>query len=230
MNRLPQLRPQSMCRPQHNHILAALSSEVQDRLFPYLELVSLPLRSVLYEAGDPIHHVYFPTDSVLALQCVMENGASTTVLIVGNEGLFGMSLLMGGESTPTRPVVQSAGYAYRLSHNRLTMTQEFISNMLGVRRESITQAAHKLQRSGVITYSRGMITVLDRPKLERLSCECYDVVKRESDLLLHYVQKPETIKRRNAPTAVARRVSPFTLSAIRKFHPSEQREKNRRPN
>ncbi len=237
--------------PQQNHLLAALAPEVQNRLFPYLELVSLPLRGVLYEARRPMRHVYFPTDSIVSLQYQMENGASTAILVVGNEGLLGITLFLGGESTPSRSLVQSAGYAYRLprprvkaefnrhgqllllmlrytqalitqiaqtavcnrhhsidqqlcrwlllsmdrlSHNRLTMTQEFIGNMLGVRREGVTQAALKLQNLGVISYARGLIKVLDRPKLETLSCECYEVVQRETALLLAYLPQRQTIK------------------------------------
>lgn len=237
-------------QPQQNHLLAALSPDVQSRLFPYLELVPLPLRAVLYEAGHTIRHVYFPTDSIVSMQYLMENGASTAISVVGNEGLLGVSLIMGGENTPNRSLVQSAGYAYRLprarvkgefnrhgqllllmlrytqalitqvsqtavcnrhhsidqqicrwlllsmdrlSHNHLTMTQEFIGNMLGVRRESVTQAASKLQQLGVISYSRGLIKVLDRPKLETLSCECYSVVKKETDLLLHYLPQRQVI-------------------------------------
>lgn len=236
--------------PQQNHLLAALTPEVQGRLFPYLELVPLPLRSLLYESRRPMRHVYFPTDSIVSLQYVMENGASTALSVVGNEGLLGITLFMGGESTPTRSMVQSAGYAYRLprlrvkeefsrhgqllllmlrytqalitqisqtavcnrhhsidqqlcgwlllsmdrlSHNHLTMTQEFIGNMLGVRREGVTQAALKLQQLGVISYARGMIKVLDRPKLEALSCECYGVVKKETDLLLDYLPQRQVI-------------------------------------
>ncbi|MEK7258867.1 MAG: Crp/Fnr family transcriptional regulator [Pseudomonadota bacterium] len=236
--------------PQQNHLLAALTPEVQSRLFPYLELVPLPLRSLLYESRRPMRHVYFPTDSIVSLQYVMENGASTALSVVGNEGLLGITLFMGGESTPTRSMVQSAGYAYRLprlrvkeefnrhgqllllmlrytqalitqisqtavcnrhhsidqqlcrwlllsmdrlSHNHLTMTQEFIGNMLGVRREGVTQAALKLQQQGVISYARGMIKVLDRPKLEALSCECHGVVKKETDLLLNYLPQRQVI-------------------------------------
>jgi len=237
--------------PRQNHLLAALSPEVQDRLFPYLELVALPLRALMYESGRPMRHVYFPTDAIVSLQYVMENGASTAILVVGNEGLLGITLFMGGESTPSRSVVQSAGHAYRLprtrvkeefkrhgellllmlrytqalitqvaqtavcnrhheidqqlcrwlllsmdrlSNNQLTMTQEFIANMLGVRREGVTHAALKLQRLGVISYKRGMIKVLDRPQLESLSCECYAVVKKETDLLLHYLPQRQVIK------------------------------------
>jgi len=246
--------------PQQNHLLAALAPDVQGRLFPYLELVPLPLRAVMYESGHAMRHVYFPTDSIVSLQYVMENGASTAILVVGNEGLLGISLLMGGESTPSRSLVQSAGYAYRLprsrvrdefgrhgqllvlmlrytqalitqvaqtavcnrhhsidqqlcrwlllsmdrlSHNHLTMTQEFIGNMLGVRREGVTVAALKLQQLGAITYSRGLIKVLDRPKLESLSCECYSVVKKETEMLLNYLpQRPIVVNSNPIPTVI----------------------------
>jgi CRP-like cAMP-binding protein len=237
--------------PQQNHLLAALSPEVQARLFPHLELVPLPLRAVLYESKRPMRHVYFPTDSIVSLQYVMENGASTAILVVGNEGLLGISLFMGGESTPNRSLVQSAGHAYRLprqrvreefgrhgellvlmlrytqalitqvsqtavcnrhhsieqqlcrwlllsmdrlSNNHLTMTQEFIGNMLGVRRGGVTQAAFKLQKLAVISYARGLIKVLDRAKLEAMSCECYEVVRKETDLLLSYLPQRQVIK------------------------------------
>jgi len=246
--------------PQQNHLLAALSADVQSRLFPYLELVPLPLRAVMYESGRAMRHVYFPADSIVSLQYVMESGASTAILVVGNEGLLGISLLMGGESTPSRSLVQSAGYAYRLprsrvraefsrhgqllalmlrytqalitqvaqtavcnrhhtidqqlcrwlllsmdrlSHNHLTMTQEFIGNMLGVRREGVTAAASKLQQLGVISYTRGLIKVLDRPKLETLSCECYGVVKKETEMLLNYLpQRPVTTNTASIPTVI----------------------------
>jgi CRP-like cAMP-binding protein len=237
--------------------LASLSSEVQNRLFPFLELVQLPLGHVLYESGDALRHVYFPTDSIVSLLYVMENGASAEISVVGNEGLVGVSLFMGGESTPSRAIVQSAGSAYRmlgqrikdefnrhgellqlmlrytqalitqmaqtavcnrhhsidqqlcrwlllsldrLDNNQLHMTQELIANMLGVRREGVTDAAGKQQRLGVIEYSRGAITVIDRPKLERLSCECYAVVKKETDRLLPYV--PPTQSSRHGPLPV----------------------------
>ncbi len=244
--------------PMQNHLLAALAPDVQGRLFPYLELVPLPLRSLLYESRRPMRHVYFPTDSIVSLQYLMENGASTAISVVGNEGLLGITLFMGGESTPSRSLVQSAGYAYRLprlrvkeefnrhgqllmlmlrytqalitqisqtavcnrhhsidqqlcrwlllsmdrlSHNHLTMTQEFIGNMLGVRREGVTQAALKLQLAGVISYSRGLIKVLDRAKLEARSCECYSVVKKETELLLNYLpQRPVSIDVDAIPT------------------------------
>jgi len=245
--------------PQQNHLLAALSPDVQGRLFPHLELVPLPLRALLYESGHAMRHVYFPTDSIVSLQYMMENGASTAILVVGNEGLLGITLFMGGESTPSRSLVQSAGHAYRLPKrrvkqefnrhgqllilmlrytqalitqvaqtavcnrqhsidqqlcrwlllsmdrlpdNHLTMTQEFIGNMLGVRREGVTQAAKKLQQQGVISYSRGLIKVLDRPKLETLSCECYKVVKKETDRLLDYVPQRQVITNTDSiPTA-----------------------------
>ena len=230
--------------PDQNHLLAVLSAEGKKRIFPHLEFVELHLGMSLYESGDAMRYVYFPTDSIVSLLYVMENGSSAEISIVGNEGLIGIALFMGGESTPSRAVVQSAGGAYRLSgqkmkdefnrhselhqlllrytqslmtqmaqtavcnrhhtidqqlcrwlllsldrlpDNQLNMTQELIANMLGVRREGVTEAAGKLQQHGVIEYHRGHITVLDRPKLERLSCECYEVVKRETDRLLNYV-------------------------------------------
>ncbi|WP_213994955.1 Crp/Fnr family transcriptional regulator [Arsukibacterium sp.] len=236
--------------PQQNHLLAALSPEVQARLFPHLELVPLPLRALMYESGRPMDHVYFPTDSIVSLQYLMENGESTAILVVGNEGLLGITLFMGGESSPNRSLVQSAGHAYRLprprvkeefnrhgqllmlmlrytqslitqvaqtavcnrhhsidqqlcrwlllsmdrlSDNRLTMTQEFIGTMLGVRREGVNLAAAKLQQLGAISYSRGLIKVLDRTKLEQLSCECYSVVKKETDILLPYLRQRQVI-------------------------------------
>jgi CRP-like cAMP-binding protein len=229
--------------PRHNHLLAALSTEAQDHLFPHLEPISLPLGKVLYESGDALRHVYFPTDSIVSLLYVMENGASAEISVVGNDGIIGVALFMGGESTPSRAIVQSAGSAYRLPGqrlkdefnrhgellqlllrytqslitqmaqtavcnrhhsidqqlcrwlllsldrlpgNHLAMTQELIANMLGVRREGVTNAAGKLERAGVIEYTRGHITVLDRPKLEHLCCECYAVVKKETDRLLPY--------------------------------------------
>lgn len=231
-------------KPTQNLLLAALPADVQGRLFADLELVSLRLGKVLYESGDTMRHVYFPTDSIVSLLYVMESGASAEISVVGNEGLIGVSLFMGGESTPSRAIVQSAGSAYRLlgqrlkdefnrhgemlllmlrytqslitqmaqtavcnrhhsidqqlcrwlllsldrlPGNKLTMTQELIANMLGVRREGVTEAAGKLQKLGVIEYSRGAITVLDRPRLEGLSCECYAVVKKETDRLLPYL-------------------------------------------
>lgn len=230
--------------PQQNNLLAALPGEVQQRLFPHMEHVSLPLGQVLYESGESVRHVYFPTDSIVSLLNVMESGACAEIAVVGNEGLVGISLFMGGESTTSRAVVQSGGYAYRLPAqrlktefnrhgellvlmlrytqalitqmsqtavcnrhhsidqqlcrwlllsldrlpgNQLNMTQELIANMLGVRREGVTEAAGKLQRQGVIEYNRGHITVLNRKQLEQMSCECYAVVKKETDRLLSYM-------------------------------------------
>jgi CRP-like cAMP-binding protein len=227
--------------PQQNHLLAALSTDVQERIFPFLEPAPMPLGKVLFESGALERHVYFPTDSIISLLYVMENGASAEISVVGNEGLVGIALFMGGESTTSRAIVQSAGFAYRLlgkrfkdevsrhgdllflmlrysqalitqmaqtavcnrhhsieqqlcrwlllsldrlPANQLIMTQELIANMLGVRREGVTDAAGQLQKEGVIEYRRGHITVLDRPKLEQLCCECYAVVKLETDRLL----------------------------------------------
>ena len=227
--------------PLENHILAALPPLEQARLFPHLKLVPMPLGMVLYESGAALRHVYFPTNSIVSLLYVMQDGGSAEIAVVGNDGVLGVSLFMGGETTPSRAIVQSAGHAYRLpgnrlkqefsrhgemlhvllrytqslitqmaqtavcnrhhsldqqlcrwlllsldrlSSNRLNMTQELIANMLGVRREGVTEAAGKLQEAGVIEYRRGKITVLDRPRLESMSCECYEVVKKETDRLL----------------------------------------------
>jgi CRP-like cAMP-binding protein len=230
----------SLAAPQ-NQLLAALSSAERARLEPHLELVQMPLEMVIYEPGDILAYVYFPIDSIVSLLYVMADGASAEISVVGNDGIIGIALFMGGETTPSRAIVQSAGKAYRLigkrlkdefhrngqlqllllrytqalltqmaqtavcnrhhsvdqqlcrwlllsldrlPSNRLEMTQALIANMLGVRREGVTEAAGKLQKLGVIRYTRGQITVLDRPKLERLCCECYAVVKRETDRLL----------------------------------------------
>ena len=198
--------------PQQNRLLQALSPDVQERIFPLLELVPLPLGKSIYESGDTMRHVYFPTDSIVSLLYVMESGDSAEISVVGNEGVVGISLFMGGESTLSRGVVQSAGSLItqmaqtavcnrhhsidqqlcrwlllsldRLQGPDLVMTQELIANMLGVRREGVTDAAGKLQKLGIIEYSRGKIKVLDRPGLERRSCECYGVVKRETDRLM----------------------------------------------
>jgi CRP-like cAMP-binding protein len=227
--------------PQQNQILDALPQAERDHLFPHLKLVALPLGKALYESGDMLRHIYFPTDAIVSLLYVLKDGASAEIAVVGNDGAIGVALFMGGETTTNRAVVQSAGSAYqmtgarlkeeferhgellhillrytqalitqmtqtavcnrhhsldqqlcrwlllsldRLSSDKLIMTQELIANMLGVRREGVTVAAGKLQRLGVIRYRRGEITVLDRPRLEQLSCECYAVVKTESDRLL----------------------------------------------
>jgi len=222
-------------------LLAALPTAERGRVFPHLEFLPMPLGGVLYEPGDVLPHVYFPTDCIVSLLYMMADGASAEIAVVGNEGLVGVALFMGGETTSSRAIVQSAGGAYRLggkklkqefhrdgqmqvlllrytqalitqmaqtavcnrhhsvdqqlcrwlllsldrlSSSRLAMTQELIANMLGVRREGVTEAASKLQKLGIITYRRGQITVLDRRKLEQLCCECYAVVKRETDRLL----------------------------------------------
>ncbi len=227
--------------PMQNHLLAALPATEFDRLAPHLEEVTMPLGEVLYESGGQLRHVYFPATSIVSLLYELENGASAEIAVVGNEGILGISLFMGGETTPGRAVVQSAGHGYRLkaqllkdefnragpvlrlllrytqalitqmtqtavcnrhhaieqqlcrwlllsldrlSTDSLTMTQELIANMLGVRREGVTEAAGNLQRAGLIRYSRGHIEVLDRPGLEKTVCECYAVVKREFDRLL----------------------------------------------
>jgi CRP-like cAMP-binding protein len=233
--------PNRVQDPLQNHLLAALSAAERERLLPRLQLVEMPLGRVLYESGDVLRHVYFPTDSIVSLLHVLADGASAEISVVGNDGLIGIALFMGGETTPSRAIVQSAGFAYRLvgqelkdefhragelqllllrytqalitqmaqtavcnrhhsvdqqlcrwlllsldrlASSQLTMTQELIANMLGVRREGVTEAAGKLEKLGVIRYARGRITVLDRLKLEQLCCECYAVVKKETDRLL----------------------------------------------
>ena len=227
--------------PRLNHLLAALPMPEWQRWQPQLELVDMPLGQVLYESGVTLSHVYFPISSIVSLLYVMENGASAEIAVVGCEGLVGVALFMGGGSTPSRAVVQSAGQGYRLSagalnrefdaggavlhlllrytqalitqmsqtavcnrhhtldqqlcrwlllsldrlqSNELVMTQELIANMLGVRREGVTEAAHQLQEVGLIRYARGHISVLDRRALEKRTCECYAVVKKEYDRLL----------------------------------------------
>jgi len=227
--------------PRTNRLLAALPDEEWARWQPLLEPFDLPLGMVLYESGVAMAHVYFPTTAIVSLLYVMEDGASAEISVVGREGLVGVSLFMGGNSTPSRAVVQSAGRGFRmraddlyrefqanasvmhlllrytqalltqmaqtavcnrhhaleqqlcrwlllsldaLDGEELLMTQELIANMLGVRRGGVTEAALKLQQAGVIRYTRGHIRVLDRPALERLTCECYAVVKREYDRLL----------------------------------------------
>jgi CRP-like cAMP-binding protein len=226
--------------PQQNQLLAALSQPEWERIGPHLKLVPLQLGKVLYESGDQLQYVYFPTNCIVSLLYVLEDGASAEISVVGNEGLIGIALFMGGETTPNRAVVQSAGTAWRLAGpllkeefhrsgdmqllllrytqslitqmaqtavcnrhhsvdqqlcrwlllsldrlagNQLTMTQGLIANMLGVRREGVTEAAGKLQKLGAITYVRGKITVVDRPRLEKLCCECYAVVRKETDRL-----------------------------------------------
>lgn len=227
--------------PRQNRLLATLPQAEMARWLPQLERVDMPLGAVLYESGSKLSHVYFPLNAIVSLLYVLEDGASAEIAVVGREGLVGVSLFMGGESTPSRAVIQNAGQAYRLRGDvmlqefnqagpvlhlllrytqalltqmaqtavcnrhhsldqqlcrwlllsldridspQLSMTQELIANMLGVRRESVTEAAGHLQDAGLIRYHRGHITVLDRTGLERRTCECYAVVKREYDRLL----------------------------------------------
>ncbi|MFN7834682.1 MAG: Crp/Fnr family transcriptional regulator [Burkholderiaceae bacterium] len=227
--------------PQKNRLLAALPDVEWQRWLHHLEWVDMPLGQVVYESGTLQTHVYFPTTAIVSLLYVMENGASAEIAVVGKEGLVGISLFMGGESTPSRAVVQSAGQGFRLraavmkeefnrggpvlhlllrytqalitqmaqtavcnrhhsldqqlcrwlllsldrlEGNELVMTQELIANMLGVRREGVTSGALKLQEAGLISYVRGRITVLDRAGIEKRTCECYAVVKKEYDRLL----------------------------------------------
>ncbi len=230
--------------PRQNHILAALPAADYQRLLPHLEFVELGLGQSLYESGGHLQHVYFPVEGIVSLLYVTQGGNSAELAVVGCEGMIGVSLFMGGETTPNRAVVQSACKAYRLPahvlkaqfaeggalqlillkftqalitqisqtavcnlhhsvdqqlcrwlllsldrlpQNKLQMTQELIANMLGVRRQGVTQSAGKLEREGLISYSRGLITVLDRPALEKRACECYAVVKRETERLLPHV-------------------------------------------
>jgi CRP-like cAMP-binding protein len=227
--------------PRQNQLLASLPDAEWQRWLPQLELVDLPLGKVLYESGAPLAFVYFPINAIVSLLYVLENGSSAEIAVVGREGVVGISIFMGGGSTPSRAVVQSAGMGYRLRadtikvefaqsssvmhlmlrytqalitqmsqtavcnrhhsldqqlcrwlllsldrlpSNELVMTQELIANMLGVRREGVTEAALKLQGAGLIRYARGHISVLDRPGLEHRTCECYRVVKKEYDRLL----------------------------------------------
>lgn len=226
---------------RQNHLLDALPASTYERLSPHLKLIPMPPGDVLCESGDHLHYAYFPTTAIVSLLYVIENGASAEIAVVGNEGLIGVALFMGGKTMPNWAVVQSAGYAYRLRgtllqqefnrygalhhlllrytqalitqmaqmavcnrhhsvsqqlcrwlllnldrlpSNKLSMTHESIANLLGVRREGITEAAGKLQRAGLIQYSRGHITVIDRAGLEAQVCECYEVVKKEFDRLL----------------------------------------------
>jgi len=242
--------------PNQNHLLAALLDAEFARLAPHLELVPMLLGDVLYESGDQLQHLYFPTTSIISLHYLLQDGGSSEIAGVGHEGVLGVSLFMGGNSTPSRAVVQTGGHGYRLkSHllleefnragtvmrlllrytqalitqmsqtavcnrhhsveqqlcrwllltldrmpsNELTMTQELIANMLGVRREGVTEAAGKLQAKGFIRYRRGHITVLDRAGLERNVCECYGVVKKEFARLMSDVrQRQENVEQRLA--------------------------------
>jgi CRP-like cAMP-binding protein len=227
--------------PKANRLLAALPEQSYQALLPHLERVPLPLGMAVYESGGKQGFVYFPTSSIVSLLYVLADGASAEIAVTGHDGLVGIALFMGGETTPSRAVVQSAGHGYRLRadllkkefesggplqhlllrytqalitqmtqtavcnrhhavdqqlcrwlllsldrlpSNELVMTQELIANMLGVRREGVTEAAGKLQAEGLIRYSRGRITVLNRKQLEARVCECYSVVKKEYDRLL----------------------------------------------
>jgi len=236
----------SLSNPNQNHLLAALHESVFDKLLPHLELVPMLLGDVLCDSGEKLHYAYFPTSSIISLHYLLENGGSSEFAGVGNEGVFGVALLMGGNTTPSRAIVQTGGYGYRLKTsilteefqqggqfqqlllryiqalitqmsqtavcnrhhsvdqqlcrwllltldrlptNELTMTQELIASMLGVRREGVTEAAGKLQAAGLISYRRGHITVLNRSGLEQHSCECYGVVKKEFSRLLSDVRQ-----------------------------------------
>ena len=227
--------------PQQNQLIAALSEAELARWLPHMEPAEMPLGAVLYESGCEMTHTYFPTTSIVSLLYVMKSGASAEIAVVGHEGLVGISLFMGGGSTPSRALVQSAGKGFRLSaslmkeeferggpvmhlllrytqslitqmaqtavcnrhhtldqqlcrwlllsldrlsSNELVMTQELIANMLGVRREGVTEAAGRLHKAGIIEHHRGRILVLDRDRLEKRTCECYAVVKNEYDRLL----------------------------------------------
>jgi CRP-like cAMP-binding protein len=245
--RLKKLNPDmGAAGAQQNHLLSALPAEILVRLSLNMELVSMPLGEVVCESSSQLHYVYFPTTAILSLHYLMENGESTEVVGVGNEGMFDIALFMGGITRPGRVTVQIAGYCYRLKArllmeefdrtggrrggelhdlllrytqllitqisqisvcnrhhsveqqlcrwllltldrlptNELTITQELIAGMLGVRREGITEAAGNLQREGLISYRRGHITVIDRSGLESRACECYNVVKNEYHRLL----------------------------------------------
>ena len=237
--------------PRNNQILAALAEDSYQRLLPNLELIPMPLGWVLYESGNRQNYVYFPVSGIISLLYVTNNGASSEIAITGNEGLVGISIFMGGESTTNRAIVQCAGHAYRmpadvlrrefalggglqhlalrytqtlitqmaqtsvcnrhhtldqqlcrwlllsidrLAGDELIMTQDLIANMLGVRREGVTEAAGRLQQAGLISYSRGHITVLKRAALEKRVCECYAVVKKEFERLLPYQMHAESME------------------------------------
>ena len=244
--------------PTQNSLLAAMSPAAFERWKPHLEYIEMPLGEVLYESGERLEHVYFPTTSIVSLLYVLMDGGSAEIAVVGNEGLLGISLFMGGETTPSRAIVQSAGFGYRLnsrllkdefnrggstmhlllrytqalitqmaqtavcnrhhsvdqqlcrwlllsldrlSTNHLIMTQELIANMLGVRREGVTEAAGKLQRAKIISYKRGHIEVLDRRRLEAAVCECYAVVKTEFDRLLSDLPRAHAQEGKLEPSA-----------------------------
>lgn len=257
--------------PSQSHLLAALPEAEYQRLLPHLELVEMPLGEVIYESGDKLRYAYFPTTCIVSLGYVLASGASTEIAMVGNGGIVGVAIFMGGGSMPNQAVVRSAGHAYRLKANfllhefeqagehlhgelqslllrysqalmtqttqtaacnrhhsveqklcrwllenldrlsgsELTITQESMANMLGVRRESVTEHAGYLQQAGLIHYRRGHLDILDRPGLEARACECYQVVKTEFDRLLPYTHRPFERAHRHEntrrPTAPARR-------------------------
>jgi CRP-like cAMP-binding protein len=248
--------PTSIKSPLQNHLLGAFPTREREQLFPLLQLVPMPLGMVLYESGVTLPYVYFPTNCIVSLLYVLADGASAEISVVGNEGLVGIALFLGGDTTPSRAIVQSAGFAYRISaqalkdefhrngevqllllrytqslitqmaqtavcnrhhsvdqqlcrwlllsldrlpSNKVVMTQELIANMLGVRREGVTEAAGKLDKLDIIRYARGRITVLDRPKLEERCCECYAVVKKETDRLLPRQVPSMPAKSRDVP-------------------------------
>lgn len=239
------------CNPFANYLIAALPREEQSRFLPHLRLVELRPGKVLFEANEKESFVFFPTNAILALVCEIQNGASSEISVVGNEGMIGISALLGGERSTMRSLVLSGGFAYRLPSqklkdefnrhgefqnlimrfaqavmtqvaqtavcnrlhginqrlcrwlllslerlhgNQLTMTHELIASMLGVRRESITEAAVRLHKLGIIEYRRGHITVRDRARLEGLCCECYAVIKKENGRLLPYLKQNEEIE------------------------------------
>jgi CRP-like cAMP-binding protein len=243
--------------PEQNRLLRAFTSEERDRLYPHLKLVSMPLGRVLCEPHQLLHHVFFPTSSIVSMLFVLADGATAELSVVGNEGISGTAPFMG-QTSPTRVIVRSAGYAYRLGGvllqdefqrngnlqllllrhtqallvqmaqsavcnrhhsvdqqlcrwllfsldrlpgNELTVTQELIANMLGVRREAVNEAASKLQRLGIIQYHRGRISVLDRPRLEALCCECYATVRNETERLLPPVPAPRRRAARSSSAA-----------------------------
>jgi CRP-like cAMP-binding protein len=256
-----------------NKLLNALSSDTRERIFPHLRLTSMALGTVVYESGQNEDHVYFPNDCIISMLYLMIDGASAEISVIGNEGIVGIAAFLGGLSTTSRAVAQSAGYAFRLPvtvlmsefhanskmrllllrytqalitqmaqtavcnrhhliqqqlcrwillsmdrmpGNHLEMTQELIANMLGVRRAGVTEAAGKLQDLGAIDYKRGHITILDRALLENISCECYRVVKKETDRLQSFMQSTQEVEQYASgqeiwPDSLASRHNPLTL-------------------
>lgn len=271
--------------PRQNHLLGALPADQYECLFSHLERVLMPLGEVLYESGEELRYAYFPTTCIVSKFYVMENGASTEIAVVGNEGIIGIPLFMGGGTMPNRAVVRNEGYAYRLrrhlfmqafdsphegchdgvlhhllllytqalitqiaqsavcnrhhsvyqqlcrwllqsldrlASNELTITQELIANMLGVRREGVTEAACRLQKAGLIDYHRGHITVLDRQGLETQVCECYKVVKTEFDRLIPaHRGGPLTppVRTVHTPESLKANVIPLPLERTRRRKP-----------